>query len=104
MAKTCKVCKKTYPDEMADCPHCAAESIDFLAEAGGRDEHSPVVRLPEPTGSDEGPMKSSDSDIDLNEALSVLGDESAQGPPSKPKFDSPSDRDLLEKMKADKVT
>jgi hypothetical protein len=117
MAKTCDVCNKTYPDELKACPHCAAESIDFApAEGEESDEPSAIVRLSDP----EAPMKTSDSDIELAESLAALEEppkEPASGTssvnwaslvedvakkpadeaPAKAKFDSPSDKDLLEK-------
>ncbi len=43
MAKTCNVCRRTYPDNLNACPHCAK----------ARAEDSSVIRLHDPNQSSE---------------------------------------------------
>ncbi|HXG09412.1 MAG TPA: hypothetical protein VNK04_06455, partial [Gemmataceae bacterium] len=114
MAKICNVCNKSYPDDLAVCPHCSsAVDLGLPPEEGGSGE-APVVRL-EGAGasiSRQG-MTGSDSEIDLGEpsaaprqAEPISGASSTawaslveQKPPDDEgpgqlEFDSPSAQDL----------
>src|SRR5437899_7274008 len=63
MAKTCKVCKRSYPDNMAECPHCA-KAIEVLEVSEMADED--MVELDEPgTYARERAATPADSAVDL---------------------------------------
>lgn len=121
MAKRCKVCKKSYPDELDGCPYCA-EVVDLDPTAEGADDSSAVVRLRDPGAAPDEPMAMSDSDIDLQ--LGAVGDEPSGVPASgtsavdwgtlaKPggglpgssgdiQIDAPSDKDILRQAPSSK--
>jgi TolA-binding protein len=35
MARTCNVCKKSFPDNLKACPHCRAKTVEAIADSGG---------------------------------------------------------------------
>lgn len=101
-------------------PTPSDEEIDLTADIVQGDDASPVVHLREPGASVEEHLTMSDSDINLAESLSALGEDKPQEPASgasstawaeliddarkqptdepvsRAKFDSPSDKDLLQ--------
>ena len=89
MAKTCEVCQRPYPDELAACPNCGsaktmtADELAMMAEMLGLDKRPAPIQVDPPSDvnlTDEERKKRPPKAGDVGQMASWLFDK-GQGPP-----------------------
>ena len=111
MSKHCEVCNRSFPDDLAGCPHCAEsgevlDAVEIVEEApeGGAPAAEPDsavdLGMPAlPSGSASG-KSGEGSGLSVVEWAALVEEEPTPAEPAPAQFDDPADADLLRQAPA----